>query len=299
MKWRALLAILLAATGGALFAQGMSEEYVRQRADERLSKPHGFSLEWDAFAYVPWFEQMQKVRGDGLPADRLAFVDDMGGFPVGIFGGTELRARFTWNDSVHFGYAPYILRAFDDDIDDFKRWNGVLYPGGTDLDYAADFHDFHVHYRRDLLRMGLDKNVTFFGKIGLEYAYVRTRVASDTFVLGSDDRDVEDFSEVLPWYNVGIGMEMLIGQRIRLTAEARGTYQVGMPTFQERDDEDMKQSIVSLTGVVAFDYHITDWFVLTARARFRYLRMQLYGGDRKSQFLWYSIVPDIGFGLRV
>lgn len=298
MKLRVVLALLIASLGGALCAQGMSEEYVRQRADERFSKPHGFGIEWDVFAHIPWFEQMQRVRADGLPGDRIAFVDDMGGFPVGVFGGTELRARFTWNDSLHFGYAPYILRAFDDEIDERTRWNGLNYPAGTDLDYASDFHDFHLHYRRDLFRMGLDKNVTFFAKFGLEYALVRTRVNSDTFTLSGDERDIEEFNEVLPWYNVGLGMEMLIGRSIRVTAEARGTYQAGVPTFSKRDDENMKQSIASLTGVVAFDYNLTEWFVITARVRFRYLRMELYGGDRNSRFLWYSLGPDIGFGVR-
>lgn len=297
MKLRALLVALIALVGGSLLAQGMSEEYVRQRAAEKFSRPHGFGLEWDLFAYIPWFEQQQRVRAMGLGSDRVSFTDDAGGAPIGLFGGTEVRFRFTWHDSIHIGYSPYILRAFEDEIDDPIRWNGVFYPEGTDIDYASDFHDFHIHYRRDLFRLGLARNITFFVKAGLEYAYVRTEVGSDTFNLDRD-RTSEEFREVLPWYNLGFGMEMEIGQSIRLTAEARGTYQVGVPTFQKRDGDRMKQSVWSLTGIFAFEWNVTDWFVVLGRARYRYLKLFLYGGFRKDRFLWYSAGMDVGFGFR-
>lgn len=297
MKLQFVLVVMIALIGGSLFAQGMSEEYVRQRADEKYSKPHGFSLEWDLFAYVPYFEQQQRVRAFGLESDRVSFTDDANGPPIWVTGGTEVRFRFSWHDSIHLGYSPYIMRAFDDDLDEPKRWNGIAFPENTDIDYLADFHDAHIHYRRDLFRLGLARNIAFYVKAGLEYAYIRTEISSDTFRLDRD-RTVEEFREVLPWYNVGLGMEIEVGQSIRLNIEARGTYQVGVPTFQERDGEDMKQSVVSLTGLVGFEWKLTDWFAVIGRVHFRYLRLELYGGFRKDQFLWYSLGPDVGIGFR-
>lgn len=297
MSVRVLMLLLVASVGASLYAQGMSEQYVEGRTQEKFSKPHGFSLEWDLYAYVPWFEQQQRVRAGGIGSDRISFTRDMGGLPIGVFGGTDVRMRFSWHDSVEIGYNPYFVRAFSDDLDDFKRWNGVIYPENTDIDYAADMHDFRILYRRDLFRIGLTQNFTFFIKAGLEYAYIRTQVGSDTFPV-LDDRDVEEFRELLPWYSAGFGAEIEIGSSIRISAEARGTYMVGFPTFQERDKDDMKQSIWSLTGLVSFDWNITGWFALVARVHYRYLKVRLYGGFRQDNFLWYSVGPDIGFGLR-
>lgn len=297
MMFRGLLLILIAGLGASLFAQGMSDDYVRQRAEEKYSKPSGFSLDWDLWVHVGLFEQQQRVRAAGLGSDRISFTKDMDGAPLGVFGGTDIRMRFTWHDSLHIGYTAAYLRAFKDDLDDFTRWNGVIYPPNTDIDYGADFHEFSALYRRDLFRFGLSRSFTFFIKAGLEYAYIRTQVGSDTFKV-DDGRDVEEFREMLPWYSVGVGSELLVGQNIRLTAELRGTYFAGFPTFQERDDADMKQSITSLHANVTFEWHITDWFALVARAKFRYFRARLYGGNRQDNFLFYSYGPDIGFGFR-
>ena len=297
MMLRALLLLLVCGFGASVFAQGMSDDYVRQRADEKFSKPHGFSLDWDLYVHIGLFEQQQRVRSAGIGSDAVSFNRDMDGPPIGVFGGTDIRMRFSWHDSVQITYNAAYLRAFKDDSDDFTRWNGLTYPPNTDLDYGADLHEFSMLYRRDLIRVGLSRSLTFFAKAGLEYAYIRTQLGSDTFTV-EDDRDVEVFREMLPWYSVGLGAEMLIGQDIRLTAEARGTYFAGFPTFQERDDKDMKQSITSLHAIFTFEWHVTDWFALVARAKFRYFRAKLYGGFQQDNFLFYSYGPDIGFGFR-
>lgn len=297
MMLRGLMLLLVAVAGASLFAQGMSEDYVRERADEKFSKPHGFSLDWDLWVHVGLFEQQQRSRSAGIGSDAVSFTKDMDGAPIGVFGGTDVRMRFSWHDSVQISYTAAYLRAFKDDLDDFTRWNGVIYPPNTDIDYAADMHEFSVLYRRDLFRLGLSRSFTFFVKAGLEYAYIRTQVGSDTFKL-DDDRDVVEYSEMLPWYSVGVGTELQVGQNIRLTAEARGTYFAGFPTFQERNDEDMKQSITSLHANFTFEWNITDWFALVARAKFRYFRAKLYGGFQRDNFLFYSYGPDIGFGFR-
>jgi hypothetical protein len=296
MTLRALLFLLIASFAAGAFAQGMSEDYVRERTDEKFAKPHGFGLEWDLFAYVPFFDQQQRVRSGGIGSDAIGYTDDMDGFPVGFFGGTEIRFRFTWHDSLEIGYGIYYTRAFKDDLGEFKRWNGVIYPSNTDIDYASDFHDFNILYRRDLFRLGLAKNFTVFVKAGLEYSAISTHVGSDNFPVA--ERDTERFRELLPWYSAGFGIELEVGQAIRLTAEARGTYAVGFPTLQERDNDDMKQSIVSLTGIVGLDWNITDWFALVFRVHYRYLKVRLYGGFRQDNFLWWSVGPDIGIGFR-
>jgi hypothetical protein len=60
----------------------------------------------------------------------------------------------------------------------------------------------------------------------------------------------------------------------------------------------MKQSIISLTGVITFDYAISDWFSLVFRAKGRYFKAKLYGGFRADEFLWTGIGPEVGIGLR-
>src|SRR5688572_31548907 len=99
MTLRVLLFLVVASCAAGVFAQGMSEDYVRERTDEKFAKPHGFSLEWDLFGYIPFFEQQQRVRSGGLGSDRFSYTDDMDGFPIGFFGGTEVRFRFSWHDS--------------------------------------------------------------------------------------------------------------------------------------------------------------------------------------------------------
>ncbi|MCA8911328.1 MAG: hypothetical protein KDB82_06465 [Planctomycetes bacterium] len=297
MIFRGLILLLLCALGTSLYAEGMSEDYVRARTDAKYDKPYGFGIEWDLYGYIPWFEQMQKVRADGLPGDRIGNTKDLDGSPIGFFGGTDVRFRFSWHDSIELGYNAYYVRAFDDGLKKTKRWNGLVYAPGTDLDYAADYHELRIMYRRDLFRLGLTKSFTFYVKAGLEYAYISTSVGSDTFKV-TDNRDKETFSELLPWWTAGFGVEIDVTDSIKIGAEARGTYEVGFTTLQKRDKENMKQSIWGLTGVMSFEWKIVDWFALIARVHYRYLKVRLYGGYRQDNFLWYSLGPDIGFGLR-
>jgi hypothetical protein len=280
-----------------LSAQGMSEDYLRARTFEKFSRPHGLSIELDLFAHAPWFDQMQKVRGHGLPGDRIGHSRDLNGPPIGLFPDAELRVRFTWHDSIQAGYSFHILQAFTDELDEQKRWNGIIYPEGVDLKYDAEWHDFRLHYRRDILRLGLTRNFTLYGVAGLEWGIINTSVESDTFPV-QDNRERERFRELLPWWNVGAGFEMELGQSIRIGADVRGTYAVGYPTFQKRDDSNMKQSVHSLTGVASFEYRLVQWVHVVARAKFRYLKVRLYGGDRQDNFLWYSVGPEVGFGFR-
>lgn len=290
------LIVALAALALPVAAQGMSEEYVRQRTDEKLSRPHGFSIEWDLFAHIAYFEQQQKIRGNGLPGDAISFRD-AGGTPFGVFPSTELRMRFSWHDSLKLGWNAQFLRAFNDEFDDTTRFNGVIYPEGTDQDYGADFMEFNLIYRRDIFRLGLSKNFTMYVQAGLEYAYIKAMTGSDNFPV-EEDRDEETFRELLPWYTVGLGTEIEIGSSIRLRVDARGTYMVGFPTFQKRDGDSMKQSVVGLNAHFAFEYNLTEWFALIARVNMRYLRVKLYGGDRADSFLWYSLGPELGIGFR-
>lgn len=294
---RLCLLFALASCVPALCAQGMSEDYVRERTRARFSRPHGVTFEWDVLAHGALFDQRQKVRAEGLPADRIGYSKDMDGVPLGVFLDTELRMRWSWDDSIIAGYGFHVLREFEDDLEETTRFNGVSYPAGIDVDYGADWHDLFLVYRRDLFHLGLDGNFTLFAEVGLEWGLFTTRFGSDTFTV-KDDRDTERFRELLPWYTVGLGFELGIGQSIKLSAQGRGTYEVGVPTFQKRDGEDMKQSVVSLTGIATFEYAITDWFSFIARAKYRYIKMKLYGGYRSDQFLWYSYGPEVGFGFR-
>lgn len=292
-----LLCLLVGLTAPLAFAQGMSEDYVRERKRARFERPYGVGFEWDVLAHGALFEQMQKVRAEGLPADRIGYSRDLDGMPLGVFLDTELSVRWSWHDSLTAGYGFHILRTFEDELEETTRYNGVIYPEGVDVDYGADWHDMFLAYRRDLFHLGLDGNFTMFAEVGLEWGMITTKFGSDTFTV-KNDRDMERFRELLPWYTVGLGFELGIGQSIKLSALGRGTYEVGVPTFQKRDGEDMKQSVVSLTGIATFEYAITDWFSFIARAKYRYLKVKLYGGYRSDQFLWYSYGPEVGFGFR-
>ncbi|MBX3474183.1 MAG: hypothetical protein KF754_07350 [Planctomycetes bacterium] len=297
MVARFCLLFLMTLAVSPLFAQGMSEDYVRERTRARFARPHGITLDWDVLAYGAYFDQMQKVRAEGLPANGIGYSRDFDGVPIGVFLDTEFRLRWSWHDSITASYSFAILRTFEDELEDTTRFNGVAYPAGVDVDYGADWHDLRLTYRRDLLHIGLAGNFVIFGEIGLEWGTFTTRFGSDTFTV-KNDRDTERFRELLPWYTAGVGLEWQIGQDIRLLASGRGTYEVGVPTFQKRDGDDMKQSVVSLTGIASFEYAINDWFALVVRAKYRYLKLKLYGGYRSDQFLWYSYGPEVGFGLR-
>jgi hypothetical protein len=296
------LFVILAGVAGAMAevasAQGMSADYVRARAHERLSQPHGLGMELDILGYVPLFEQTQRVRSGGVEGDTLGYADQFNGLDFGAFPNFELRVRWTWHDSVELGYGFHILRSYARQLDEPAGFNGILYPPGVDAEYRSDWHDIRAHYRRDLLRMGLARNFVFYGVVGLEWAVLEAGVESETFPV-EDDRTRESFRELLPWWNAGVGAELEIGQNMRFGLDVRGTYAVGYPTFQKRDNSNIKQSVVSLTGRLAFEYHLTDWFVLVARAKVRQMELRLYGGAFQADFEWFSIGPEIGIGIRL
>jgi hypothetical protein len=281
-----------------LSAQGMSRDYVRARAHERLSRPHGLGMELDILGHTPWFEQTQRVRAGGIDGDTIGYADEFNGLDFGAFLNAELRVRWSWHDSIELGYSFHLLRSYARELADPVGFNGIQYPAGVDAEYSSDWHDFRAHYRRDLLRVGLARNLVIYGVAGLEWAVIEAGMESDTFPI-EDDRTSAKYRELLPWWNAGIGAELALGQRTRIGLDVRGTYAVGYPTFQKRDDSNMKQSVVSLTGRAAFEYHLTDWFVLVARGKVRYLELRLYGGRRQSDFEWFSIGPELGIGIRL
>lgn len=296
----ALLCLLASLFGATASAQGMSEEYVRERTRARYERSHGVTLQWDLFATGTLIRQEQKVRAFGTPADNLSYTGDFDGMPFGVFGETELRLRFSWHDSIVFGYGFRYVRAFSDDADDFDqdtRFNGVTYPQGVDLDYGADFHDFRLLYRRDLFRLGLDDSFTVYLQAGLEWALLTAKLGSDTFTV-SDGRDQVKFREMLPWYSAGLGFEWELGAGVLVSAQASGSYSAGVPTFQKRDDNQMKQSITSITASATIDWAVNDWFSLMLRGRFRHFKAKLYGGFRSDEFYWQGMGPELGIGFR-
>jgi hypothetical protein len=296
MGLRYLLVSTLLILGGSLLAQGMSDDYLRARTEAKFAKPHGVSAEWDLFAHIPYFEQRQRSRANGLEPDTIGYSRDMDALPIGLFFTTELRVRFSWHDSIELGYGLHVMRAFSDELDSDIAFNGVRYPQGVDIDYGFDWHEFRAHYRRDLFRLGMTKSFTTYLTAGLEWAIIETQVGSDTFPV-SDNRDRLRFKELLPWWSAGLGVQLELGD-VRLTLDGRGTYAVGYPTFQKRDDNHMKQSVVSLAMFAALEYQVTDWFSLVARAKLRYLRAKLYGGYRADVFHYQSLGPEIGIGFR-
>lgn len=296
MSLRFLMLAVLAGCAAGASAQGMSEDYVRERTEAKFGKPHGISASLDLFAHVPYFQQTQRSRAFGLEPTTIRYGQDMDGFPVGIFPDVEFSLRFSWHDSIQAGYGFNFTRAFQDELDDDLNFNGVRYPAGTDIDYGSDWHEFRLHYRRDLFRLGLAKNFTFYATAGLEWAVVSIKTGSDDLPV-SDGRDRLRFRELLPWWSAGVGAEYAIGS-FKFSVDGRGSYAVGYPTFQKRDGETMKQSIVSITAHVAMEYQVNDWFSLILRGKYRYFTAKLYGGFRADRFTWESMGPEIGIGFR-
>lgn len=296
MGLRFLGLVILIGCAAGLAAQGMSEDYVRARTEAKFGKPHGVSADLRLVANVPYFNQTQRSRAYGLEPTTIGFSRDMDGVPIGVFPRVELSLRFSWHDSIQAGYGFHILRAFQDELDDDIDFNGVRYPAGTDIDYGSDWHEFSLHYRRDLFRLGLAKNFTFYATAGLEWAVVSIQTGSDDLPV-SDGRDRIRFRELLPWWSAGVGAELEIGD-FRISADARGTYAVGYPTLQKRDGNSMKQSIVSISAHAALEYQVNDWFSLVLRGKYRYFRAKLYGGFRADRYSWQSMGPEIGVGFR-
>lgn len=290
------VALLSALFASGVLAQSMSDEYVEARTEHKYAKPHGITFGVDLLGFGAYFENQVKVRDLGIPGDRISYHDHAGGSPIWIFGGVEAHVRWSWWDSVHIGYNLSYLRGFKSNLEDDRRYNGFVFPENVDMDFATDWHDVHAYYRRDIFRLGATKSMTFFGLAGLEWASIQMDIDSDDFPAG--ERSDESFRELLPWYTVGVGFEWQITRDILLHAQARGAYVAGMPTFQQRDDEPMKQSVTSIDARAGIEWAITPWLNLIARAKFRYMRVRLYGGGRQNNFLWFGYGPEVGLGFR-
>ena len=291
-----LLLTLLSLAAVAVHAQGMSDDYVRERTQARYERPHGLTFSWDLLVEGLLLTQEQKVFADGIPADTLAY-DEFDGQDIGIFAETELRMRFSWHDSISFGYGFHVLRSFVDETDEAVGFNGVLYPAGVDADYGSDWHEFRLLYRRDLFRLGLADSFTFFVEAGLEWSLVSAKLGSDTFTV-TDDRDTEKFSELLPWYCIGLGFDWELSNSLVLSVQARGSYLNGFPTFQKRDDESVNQAVLSLAGTVGLDWALTDWFSLLLRGKYRYFQAKLYSDIRTDEFFFGGMGVQAGIGFR-
>jgi hypothetical protein len=297
MESRLLLGLLVAVFGAALAAQGMTRDYIQARTEARFARPHGLSAELDVLGFGAVLRQYQRVRAEGLPGDTVDYERDAGAPPYAPFFNAEFRLRFSWHDSVEVGYGFHLLRAFEDNLGRERRFNGVAYPEGVDLNYRSDFHDFRALYRRDLFRMGLSKSMTFYGLLGLEWAVIETEVSSDSFPV-QGGREKERFRELLPWYNAGLGTEIEVSPSIRVSLSGRGAYVVGMPTFQKRDGNNVKQSIVSADARFTLEYRVLDWLAIVGRARYRLMNARLYGGFRQSNYVLEAWGPELGIGLR-
>ncbi|MCC6572745.1 MAG: hypothetical protein IT462_03045 [Planctomycetes bacterium] len=281
---------------GNLCAQTVTEEYRAERERARFAKPHGFCFEGNLFCYAPYFDQQQKVRAYGVPGDGVSYRRDFDGVPFGAFLDLDLRARFTWWDSLEFGYGFASLRAFKD-FDEPTSFNGTTFPADVDGDYASDFHDFHLMYRRDFLYVGERSEFSLFFQVGIEWAIISTEVSSDD-VPTIKHRETVRFREVLPWPAAGIGFNWNFGDHFNLRVDGYGSYINPMPTFQERDGKDVKQSLTSITGRALFEWRPWPFFSVLMGAQYRYLKMRLVAGFRQDNYLWWSVGPEIGVGFR-
>ena len=89
-----------------------------------------------------------------------------------------------------------------------------------------------------------------------------------------------------------IGMQLELGHaHPPYRRRARGTYAIGYPTFQERDKDDMKQSVISISSHFTFEYAITDWFTLLARVKLRFYTTVWRLAQRPLS--WYSTGPEV------
>jgi hypothetical protein len=293
-----VLLLALALLAAPLFAQrgGVSDDYIRERERQKFAKPHGFSAQVDLFGLFPYFDQWQRVKADGLKADKVDFRDDAGGLPFGAFFDCDVRLRFTWHDSIEMGYSFAFLRRYDE-FESTTRWNGFTYPKGVDIDYETDFHDMHVMYRRDLFRLGLSNNFSFFIQAGLEWAVIDARVGSDDMP-PLNNRKRERFRELLPWTIAGVGIVWDITDHMSLRADAYGGFQADFPTFQKREGKRVDQSVLSIAARAMFEWRPVSFFAVNAGVRYRLLSVELESGRRLSEFLWFAIGPEVGFGLR-
>ncbi len=294
---RAVLILLACCLAAPLFAQArpMSDEYVRERERQKFAKNYGFSAELDAFGLFPYLNQTQQVAADGLRADSVDFRADGDGVPFGAFLDVGARLRFSWHDSIEMGYSFAMLRTFDT-FESTTRWNGFIYPQGVDMDYAADFHDFHITYRRDLFYAGQSNNFNFFIQAGLEWAIIDTQVGSDDFP-PQDNRERERFRELLPWPAIGAGFQWNFGDHFALRVDGLVGY-ADWSTLQHREGKLVDQSVFSITGRATFEWKPVSWFGVLAGVRYRSLSVDLESKKRQSEFDWWSVGPEVGVGFR-
>ena len=290
-----LCLLLVAVCASSLCAQGVAEDYRRERERARFAKPHGFSFSGDIFAKGLYFDQQQKVRADGIPGDTVSYTD-FDGVPFNVFPEIDLRARFTWWDSIELGYSFAILRAFDRFSED-TGFNGTVFPEDVDGDYGADFHDMHFLYRRDLFYVGGASECALFFEVGVEWAIINTKLDSDD-VPALQKRGTERFRELLPWLVAGVGFEWQMGDHFNFRLDGFGGYVNPMPTLQKRDDKWVKQSITSITGRALFEWRPVPFFAVLFGAQYRYMRVRLVAGFRQDNFLWWSVGPELGVGFR-
>lgn len=294
---RAVLMLVACCLCAPLLAKpgAMSEDYVRERERQKFSKPHGFSAEIDAFGLFPYFSQSQRVEANGLRGDTVDWRGDAGGIPFGAFLDVGVRMRFSWHDSIELSYSFAILREFDE-FDSNTRWNGFIYPDGVDMDYAADFHDLHLLYRRDLFYAGSANNFNFFIQAGLEWAVIDTQVGSDDFP-PQDNRERERFRELLPWPALGAGFVWNFGEHFTLRLDGLVGY-ADWSTLQNREGRKVNQELFSITGRAAFEWKPIPWFAVLAGVKYRSLNVELESKKRNSEFEWWSVGPEVGVGFR-
>ncbi|MHC4841223.1 MAG: hypothetical protein ACYTDT_09760 [Planctomycetota bacterium] len=292
-----MLAVTMLAT--SVYAQdgGMSEDYIRDRADARHAREYGTTLDIDLFGWIPFFDQQFRARGGNLGSDALSLTQDLDHPPVSGFGSIEMNLRFSWYDSIHFQYGLYFTRGFGDFTED-TRWNGTIFPEDADADMSADWHDIAIYYRRDLFRFGLDQQFNFYLLGGLEWTPIRGSVSSDDFPVSEDSEEVE-FKELLPGFTLGVGLDWKLNNEWSANVQARGGYMRGFPTFQENDDgEEIRQDVFSIHAAAGVTWKVADWFVLHARVKMRYLRVGLATDHDFERFLFYGLGPELGFGFR-
>lgn len=294
---RAVLILLVLSVGAPLFATpgAMSEDYIRERERQKFAKPHGFSAEIDAFGLFPYFLQSQRVEADGLRGDDVDWADDAGGIPFGAFFDTSVRLRFSWHDSIEMSYSFAMLREFDE-FESNTRWNGFIYRDGVDMDYAADFHDMRLLYRRDLFYAGAANNFNFFIQVGLEWAIIDTQLGSDD-TPAQDNRERERFRELLPWPALGAGFVWNFSDHFVLRLDGLVGY-ADWSTLQNREGRKVSQSLFSITGRATFEWKPVSWFAVLAGVKYRSLDVELESKKRNSEFSWWNVGPEIGVGFR-
>ncbi|MEE9311462.1 MAG: hypothetical protein V3V10_03510 [Planctomycetota bacterium] len=293
-----LLAVCLLASSLSAQDGGMSEDYIRDRAEARHARPYGVTLDIDLFGWIVGFDQQFRARsGSAGGSDAISLTKDLDHPAISGFGSLEMNIRFSWNDSIHFQYGTGFTRGFGDFEQD-TRWNGTIFPANSDADMEADWHDIALFYRRDFFRFGLDQQFNFYALAGMEYTPVSGSLSSDDFPVSEDSEQV-NFDGLLPWYTAGVGLDWEIDNEWSANMQVRGSYMRGIGTFSEDDDgEEIRQDVISIHAVAGAVWKVTDWFVLHGRLKARYLRVGVNSGHNFERFLFFGVGPELGIGFR-